>query len=76
MSKKEQWLLDYLNFQLNETEEKFVYHIQNVKPIANPQYMVEENQRETIWSEVDNDVYYKLQYRIWWLREQIEKLKK
>lgn len=76
MSKKEQWLLDYLNFQLNETEEKFVYHIQNVKPIVNPKYMVEENQRETIWSEVDNDVYYKLQYRIWWLREQIEKLTK
>ena len=76
MSKREQWLLEYLNYQLEETEEKLVIFIQNVKPIPNPKYMVEENQGETIWSEVDNDVYYKLEWRRNWLYEQIEKLKK
>jgi hypothetical protein len=36
--------------------------------------MVEENQHETIWSDEDNDTYYKIEFRRRWLEEQIKEL--
>ena len=76
MSKHTQWLVDYLNQQLEETEGELVKFIKSVKPIPNPKYMVEENQRETIWSDEDNDTYYKLEFRRRFLQNEISKLNK
>jgi len=70
------WLVDYLNQQLEETEDELIKHIQNAKVLLNPNYMVEENQRETIWSDEDNDTYYKLENRRRWLENQISELNK
>jgi hypothetical protein len=75
MNKSERWLLEYLNQQLKDTERMLLKHIRSAKPIPNPLYMIEENQHETIWSDKDNDTYYKIEFRRRWLEEQIEELK-
>jgi hypothetical protein len=74
MNKSERWLLEYLNQQLKDTERMLVKHIRSAKPIPNPLYMVEENQHETIWSDKDNDTYYKIEKIRRWIETQIKQL--
>lgn len=76
MYKSDKWLLEYLTKQLKDTESKLVKHILSVKEIPNPLYMEEDNQRETMWSDKDNDTYSKLDFRRNWLHTQIQKLTK
>ena len=75
MNKGDRWLLEYLTKQLKDTESMLVKHIRSAKPIPNPLYMREENQHETIWSDKDNDTYYKIEKIRRWIEEQIEELK-
>ena len=75
MNKGDRWLLEYLTKQKKDTESMLVKHIRSAKPIPNPLYMVEENQHETIWSDKDNDTYYKIEKIRRWIEEQIEELK-
>ena len=74
MNKSERWLLEYLNQQLKDTERMLVKHIRSAKPIPNPLYMVEDNQHETIWSDKDNDTYYKIEKIRGWIQTQIKQL--
>jgi hypothetical protein len=76
MYKSDKWLLEYLTKQLKDTESKLVKHILSVEEIPNPLYMEEDNQRETMWSDKDNETYSKLDLRKNWLHKQIEKLTK
>jgi hypothetical protein len=76
MYKSDKWLLEYLTKQLKDTESKLVKHILSVEEIPNPLYMEEDNQRETMWSDKDNETYSKLDLRKNWLHTQIEKLTK
>ena len=75
MNKGDRWLLEYLTKQKKDIDSMLVKHIRSAKPIPNPLYMVEENQHETIWSDKDNDTYYKIEKIRRWIEEQIEELK-
>jgi hypothetical protein len=55
-----QKLNDFINQQLSIVDEELNTHILNTTPIPNPKYMIEPNQRETKWSDIDNEVYYTL----------------
>lgn len=55
-----QKLNDFINQQLSIVDEELNTHILNTTPIPNPKYMIESNQRETKWSDIDNEVYYTL----------------
>jgi hypothetical protein len=54
---KKNELNEFLKQQLMSVEGELTKHILNVTPIPNPLYMVEPNQRETKWSDIDNEVY-------------------
>jgi flagellin-specific chaperone FliS len=56
-SKNLQKLNDFINQQLSIVDEELNTHILNTTPIPNPKYMIEPNQRETKWSDIDNEVY-------------------
>ena len=75
MNKGDRWLLEYLTKQKKDIDSMLVKHIRSAKPIPNPLYMREENQHETIWSDKDNDTYYKIEKIRRWIEEQIEELK-
>ena len=75
MNKGDRWLLEYLTKQKKDIDSMLVKHIRSAKPIPNPLYMVEVNQHETIWSDKDNDTYYKIEKIRRWIEEQIEELK-
>jgi hypothetical protein len=68
-------ILEHLNEQLKNIDEKLIKHIRSAKPIANPKYMVEPFQHETMWSDEDDQMYYKLNCERDWLINQIEKYK-
>jgi hypothetical protein len=46
--------------QLNIVDGKLEQHILNSKPVSNPLYMIEPNQHETIFNDLDNEVYHSL----------------
>jgi hypothetical protein len=46
--------------QLNIVNGKLKQHILNSKPVSNPLYMIEPNQHETIFNDLDNEVYHSL----------------
>jgi hypothetical protein len=50
-------LKKYINEQLKSVNDVLGKHILSVKQIHNPLYMIEPNQREMKWSDVDNEVY-------------------
>jgi hypothetical protein len=50
-------LKNYINEQLESVNDVLGKHIQSVKQLPNPLYMVEPNQREMKWSDIDNEVY-------------------
>ena len=75
MKKSEKWLLKYLTKQLKDTESMLVKHITSVKQIPNPMYMVEDNQKETMWSDKDNETYFRIQKIKGWIETQIKELK-
>ncbi len=50
-------LKNYINEQLESVNDVLGKHILSVKQLPNPLYMVEPNQREMKWSDVDNEVY-------------------
>ena len=74
MNKGDRWLLEYLTKQKKDIDSMLVKHIRSAKPIPNPLYMVEENQHETIWSDKDNETYYKIEKIRRWIEEQIKQL--
>ena len=75
MNKGDRWLLEYLTKQKKDIDSMLVKHIRSAKPIPNPLYMREENQHETIWSDKDNETYYKIEKIRRWIEEQIKQLK-
>ena len=50
-------LINYINKQLKSVNDVLGKHILSVKQLPNPLYMVEPNQREMKWSDIDNEVY-------------------
>ena len=50
-------LKNYINEQLKSVNDVLGKHILSVKQLPNPLYMVEPNQREMKWSDIDNEVY-------------------
>lgn len=74
MNKGDRWLLEYLTKQKKDIDSMLVKHIRSAKPIPNPLYMREENQHETIWSDKDNETYYKIEKIRRWIEEQIKQL--
>lgn len=48
---------NYINEQLKSVNDVLGKHILSIKQLPNPLYMVEPNQREMKWSDVDNEVY-------------------
>ena len=50
-------LQNYINEELNSVNDLLGKHILSIKQLPNPLYMIEPNQREMKWSDIDNEVY-------------------
>lgn len=50
-------LKNYINEQFKSVNDVLGKHILSVKLLPNPLYMIEPNQREMRWNDIDNEVY-------------------
>lgn len=57
---EKQKLKDFINELILKIDDELSNHILNVTPIPNPKYMIESNQREVMWSDIDNEIYHTL----------------
>ena len=69
-------LKNYINEQLKSVNDVLGKHILSVKELPNPLYMVEPNQREMKWSDIDNEVYQILDELFTILNSLLEKTNK
>ena len=69
-------LKNYINEQLKSVNDVLGKHVLSVKLLPNPLYMVEPNQSEMTWSDIDNEVYQILDELFTKLNSLLEKTNK